>query len=490
MSPATAHGPRTPAAQFQINDSTTFNLGSSTLDNNHTFNINPSQSVDIQGSSATFLNDSGGTLTINGSFGPTAGILNMHGNALVNDGVIMGSGVINMQGAGPLPNTAARSPSPGRTAPAAPGHLVIDDGGAPCSIPAPTHAAVAPAAQGRDSSTCSASRSLHAWRHPGLSRVSRATRPPQRSFNVLTWGSASGMFDAATGLVFGPVALDPIFSDTGLTLVARTITQQAGSGDQTLTGSTSHDNVLVGGSGDSDTLIAAPGSDLLIGGSGNTTFVPRHRQRPHGRRVGHQYSGLQQPARTGQRQSGAGHRDHQHRRSGYPDRHSEHHRHALRRHHRRQRPRQHHRRRRRGRYPDRRRRPYHLPVRRTVRGRRRGHHQALRSGRDIIAILSSAFGLGINRHLGQNFSSIAGARSTAPMRARTRISPPPSRRWCSASMTGSLCYDPHGTGPALYPAVAHVGARRPRGRQRLTIQSTWFSQAEAWLLELAEKLGT
>jgi Ca2+-binding RTX toxin-like protein len=93
------------------------------------------------------------------------------------------------------------------------------------------------------------------------------------SFNVVTWGSAGGAFDAATGLVFGGVALDPILSDTGLTLVARTVTQQAGDGDQTLTGSTSHDNVLVGGSGN-DTLIAGPGHDLLIGGKGDTTFIP------------------------------------------------------------------------------------------------------------------------------------------------------------------------------------------------------------------------
>jgi Ca2+-binding RTX toxin-like protein len=91
------------------------------------------------------------------------------------------------------------------------------------------------------------------------------------SFRIFEYGTHDGMFDQAVGLdIFGPVAMDILFDDTGATLVARTITAEGTEGGDTLIG-TSAGDVLVGRGGD-DILIGNGGDDLLLGGEGNNTL--------------------------------------------------------------------------------------------------------------------------------------------------------------------------------------------------------------------------
>jgi len=211
--------------------------------------------------------DNEGTLTVNGTLymGDGSSSTSGTGATYTQNGTVNGSGTIHLEGANFSTNNG--SVSPGNS----PGHLTID-GDTTFGAGTDLQIQLAGTAPGQFDVF---SVTEHFTLGGTLDVQSYHGFMPQAgdSFNVSTWGSMSGMFDAATGLVFGGVALDPVLNDTGLTLVARTVTQQAGDGDVTLTGSTSHDNVLVGGSGN-DTLIAGPGSDLLIGGSGNTVFVP------------------------------------------------------------------------------------------------------------------------------------------------------------------------------------------------------------------------
>ena len=88
------------------------------------------------------------------------------------------------------------------------------------------------------------------------------------SFDIIEWQSQSGMFHEANGLdSWGSVALDPIFTDTGLTLVARTITHQGDNTANIFTG-TADDDVMVS-LGGHDTLSGGAGNDLLLGGAGD-----------------------------------------------------------------------------------------------------------------------------------------------------------------------------------------------------------------------------
>jgi Ca2+-binding RTX toxin-like protein len=80
------------------------------------------------------------------------------------------------------------------------------------------------------------------------------------------------MFDEAEGLdAMAGVGLDPIFTDTGLTLQAKAITADGSAGDDALSG-TSGDDVIAGRDGN-DVLSGGAGNDLLLGGSGNNTFI-------------------------------------------------------------------------------------------------------------------------------------------------------------------------------------------------------------------------
>ena len=426
---------------IQANGTSTLTLNGQGFDNKNQFTNAACDTVNVTGTSETFLNEVGATLIVN-----TDAVLSMNGNNLTNNGMIMGSGTITM-GGGTFTEggTSTITPDP----PAAPGHLVID-GSAVFNAGADIQLALGGTADGQfDVLSVNDHFSLGGT----LDIQSFQGYQPHTgdSFTVVTWGTASGMFDAAKGLVFGGVALDPIFSDTGLTLVARTITQQAGSGDQTLTGSTSHDNVLVGGSGN-DTLIAGPGNDLLIGGSGNTTFIPGagndHMVGGSGTNTV-DFSSQPGPVNVNLAQGTAttstGGQDTL---IGIQN-------------------------------------VTGTPFADTIVGYARdnvidggggadtltggGGHTTFQfdapsaggaaimnfaSGRDIIALLGSAFGVGSTVTAGQNFSSIAGAfnGTDAGTNANFAASQP---TLVFSVQDESLYYDPHGTGPG-YTLVAHV----------------------------------
>ena len=88
------------------------------------------------------------------------------------------------------------------------------------------------------------------------------------SFDIIEWGSSSGMFDEIEGLdAWGDVALDTTFTDSGLTLTAKTVTHQ-GDDDADVYIGTGDDDVMVS-LGGSDVLSGADGSDLLLGGDGD-----------------------------------------------------------------------------------------------------------------------------------------------------------------------------------------------------------------------------
>ncbi|MGE4219550.1 MAG: hypothetical protein AB7G39_08895, partial [Alphaproteobacteria bacterium] len=91
------------------------------------------------------------------------------------------------------------------------------------------------------------------------------------SFEVIHAGTLTGSFGRIAGLdVGGGVVLDVAQTDTSLTLVAKAVTQQGGSGGDTLTG-TGAEDVLHGGAGD-DTLVGGGGSDVMFGGDGDDHF--------------------------------------------------------------------------------------------------------------------------------------------------------------------------------------------------------------------------
>lgn len=248
-----------------------------------TYTIQSSAVVDYIGpsGSAGITNLSGGTITINSgsslnlhhtNFNNTGSVVNngfidMAGGNLTNNsgGVISGSGVIFM-GGGTYTNSGTSSITPGNS----PGHLTID-GSAVFGSSSHTEIQLAGVAAGQFDVL---DVSKHFTLGGSLDVVGYDGFLPHAgdSFHVMNWGDASGTFDAATGLVMpNGVALDPVFDDHGLTLVARAITHQAGDGNVTLVG-TDQSDVMVAGAGN-DTLIANGGNDLMIGGSGHATFV-------------------------------------------------------------------------------------------------------------------------------------------------------------------------------------------------------------------------
>ena len=221
-----------------------------------TFNINSGSSLNLH--HANFYNNA--TLVVNG-------YIDMGGGNLDNNnlGTISGSGIIFM-GGGTFTNNGTSSITPGNS----PGHMTIDGN---AIFGANTHTEIQLA--GVDAGQFDV---LDITKHVGmggsLDVVSYDGFLPKAgdSFHVMNWGDSSGFFDKATGLVMpNGVALDPVFDDHGLTLVARAITHQAGEGDTTLVG-TDQADVMVAGAGN-DTLVANGGNDLMIGGSGHATFV-------------------------------------------------------------------------------------------------------------------------------------------------------------------------------------------------------------------------
>ena len=253
------------------------------LSNFGTYTIQNSAVVDYLGTPLGngLANQTGGTMTLNSGASLNLhhanldnsgtlnnnGFIDMGGGNLTNNsgGVISGAGIIFM-GGGTFINNGTSSITPGNS----PGHMTID-GNAVFGAGTHTELQLAGLAAGQFdvldvTKHFTMGGSLDVQAYDGFL--------PQAgdAFHVMNWGDATGAFDHATGLVMpNGIALDPVFDDHGLTLVARAITHQAGDGNATLLG-TDQADVMVAGAGN-DTLIANGGNDLMIGGSGNAIFV-------------------------------------------------------------------------------------------------------------------------------------------------------------------------------------------------------------------------
>ena len=277
-----------------LDATTTLNISSTTIDNSGTFTIGAGATATLGGAAYGFHNqsgglltiaaggnlvmngrnvdnDSGGTMTINGALwmgdGPGGNTTGGSGATFTNSSgaTINGTGAIHLEGATFAPG-GSTTITPGLS----PGHLTFDGN---VQYGAETITIIELGGTGRNQYDL-----LTVTGHFGLagnlSVVDYHGFAAQAgdSFQVLDFGDHAGMFDQMTGLDgFGPVALDPIFSDSDLILVARTITTEGTDGAETLTG-TSAGDVLVGRGGD-DTLIGGAGDDLLLAGEGNNTLI-------------------------------------------------------------------------------------------------------------------------------------------------------------------------------------------------------------------------
>lgn len=240
------------------NRATTLNLAANAFDNasSGVFAISSGVTVNVTGGGAAhFNNQSGATLNV-------AGTLNLNGGALTNGGAITGSGTISM-GGGTYTNNGTSSISPG----ASPGRLTID-GNAVFGARSRTVIELGGRAP-KDYDTLAVTGRFAAGGTlvllPWLSFAAAAGD----SFDVFTWGAREGMFHEASGLAqFGGVALDTVFGDHGLTLVARAVTHE-GAGD--LFGGAGDDAIV--GRGTGTVLDGGAGDDLLLGGDGGNRFV-------------------------------------------------------------------------------------------------------------------------------------------------------------------------------------------------------------------------
>ena len=274
-----------------LDASTTLNVSSAAIDNTGTFTIGSGATVNLGGAAygihnesggvltisagATlimngrdFLNDSGGTINLNGDLymGDGPGGSASGGGLLTQNGSVSGNGTLHLEGSATPGPQASWTLNPGNS----PGNLTIDGSLVFNSLShlnlelAGTHAGqfdVLNVTGGFALGGTLSAIGYHAF-----------AAQAGDSFDVITYASHSGMFDQVNGLdVFAGVALDPIFSGTGLTLVARTITAEGAEGGDTLTG-TSAGDVLVGRGGD-DTLSGGDGDDLLLAGEGANTLI-------------------------------------------------------------------------------------------------------------------------------------------------------------------------------------------------------------------------
>ena len=103
------------------------------------------------------------------------------------------------------------------------------------------------------------------------------------SFALMTWGQQSGTFGAMTGMAdtTDHLVLDPVYSNTGLTLHTETASslgtgdyQLAANGGSTMTETTSHtvNEVLIGQVGNDTISIHSTAFDLIDGGGGFNTL--------------------------------------------------------------------------------------------------------------------------------------------------------------------------------------------------------------------------
>ncbi|MGE4064455.1 MAG: Calx-beta domain-containing protein [Rhodospirillaceae bacterium] len=266
----TVNGSVSNAGTVSVDQNSTFNLGNFDFVNQSggNFNVALLKTVTFSGSGAAkFHNQSGATLTV-------TGIMLMGGRNLLNDGTIAGTGVITL-GGGTYTNNGTSSIIPGLS----PGRLVID-GNAVFGHRSTTQIELggrAPAnydlLQVAGSFVLGGTLDVVPW--------SGFTPTSGDSFEVVTYGSRSGMFHEMSGLDrFAGVALNPVFTDTSLTLTAKAVTHEGsdaagtlvgGSGADVIVGRGGHDTLL-GGAGD-DLLHGGTGDDVLAGGAGNDTLI-------------------------------------------------------------------------------------------------------------------------------------------------------------------------------------------------------------------------
>ncbi|MBF0419345.1 MAG: FG-GAP repeat protein, partial [Magnetococcales bacterium] len=90
-------------------------------------------------------------------------------------------------------------------------------------------------------------------------------------FQVVSSGQSLGGADHVQGVDLGNgMMLEPLFTEFGLNLVARSVTYQGTSGDDVYAGGGDKDIVMAGGGNDT---LTAWGSDMLFGGDGNDVFT-------------------------------------------------------------------------------------------------------------------------------------------------------------------------------------------------------------------------
>jgi Ca2+-binding RTX toxin-like protein len=258
-----------------VNTDTTFTIGNQNIENlsGGTFSIVTLKTATIAaGGSGQFHNNAGATLTVT-----LLGGLNMNGHNLLNDGTIGGIGVISM-GGGTYTNNGTSTITPG----ASPGHLTID-GSAVFGHQTSTEIELAGTGDTQhDLLTVTGNFQLGG----NLDVIGYHGYVPHAgdSFQVLNYGSATGMFDEANGLdAFSGLAIDPVFSADQLVLTTRVITLEGTTGSDVLTG-TAGDDVIVGhGGGDiinggagNDLIIAGDGTNTLIGGAGDDHIIGGH----------------------------------------------------------------------------------------------------------------------------------------------------------------------------------------------------------------------
>ena len=215
-----------------------------------------------------FQNDASGTVALNGDIymGDGPGNSALGGGTFTQGGTISGSGTLHLEGGTASGSTSGWTVNPGNS----PGMLTID-GSLHFNTAATLNIELAGTGQGQFD-VLKVDGNFHFG--GDLNTIGYHGYAPQagNTFEVLHYGSASGMFDEASGLdAFPGLALQPIFGPNTMTLVTRTVTVSGSTGDDMLTGASGND-VIVGGVGN-DTLIGGAGDDLLLGGEGTNTLI-------------------------------------------------------------------------------------------------------------------------------------------------------------------------------------------------------------------------
>ncbi|MBM3516046.1 MAG: calcium-binding protein, partial [Alphaproteobacteria bacterium] len=240
-------------------------------DNNPSRVFNNSGTVVINATGQLVMNGTdivnlvGGLFTVNGTLWMGDGSSATGGGDFTNNGTIDGSGTIKMQGGTFTGNAVGGTVTlaPGNS----PGKLAIDG-----AVVFTNNSKLVIELGGRkaveeyDQLTVTGRYALAGTL--AVAAYGAFAAAAYDSFDVVQYGSKTGMFHEITGLdQYAGVAIDPVFTDTGITLNARAITSDGTAGDDMLNG-TDDDDALVGRDGN-DVLSGGLGSDLLLGGAGN-----------------------------------------------------------------------------------------------------------------------------------------------------------------------------------------------------------------------------